>query len=429
MENQANNKQTNKIKNHITNFFARRDPLEYFIALMVFSIVVFAIFTIFLRDRNIQSLFFINGIDKFMDFFNSVRDVSQGTGAYTERTVIYPPMANLIFLVCEKLMPNEYTTTSFDLRKSWVNYPSCIVVFVIFMFLCLALYYYIHFREVKSLGVKGVIFSIFILINVSVFYLVERGNIVLLSMCGASFFIFNYNSENKILKELSLVALAFSFSIKLYPAMLGWVLVVNKDWKSIIRLVIYALVFLIVPSFFFGGPKCFIWLFENIKSFSSSKVEIDAVDEINLSKLKIYRGLYVIFRKFTSILSYVLILVFLVAPFFMKSEWKVVLLGCAALFSVPSVTSLYAWIIFLIPLIAFMKTEKLRGINWVYFFAIIIPFLFIPKFISLDFLVNPLTLNSCAVIICSIVIGIALIVDCCIIVVKSIKEKKLNKLQ
>ena len=36
-----------------------------------------------------RRLFFRNGADCFMDFFNSARDAAQGAGAYTERGIIY----------------------------------------------------------------------------------------------------------------------------------------------------------------------------------------------------------------------------------------------------------------------------------------------------------------------------------------------------
>ena len=72
----------------------RRDPAEYFIVLMLLSLSVFFLRCVIAGSDAFIGVFFLNGEDLFMDFLNSLRDVSHGVGVYTERHVIYPPLAN-----------------------------------------------------------------------------------------------------------------------------------------------------------------------------------------------------------------------------------------------------------------------------------------------------------------------------------------------
>ena len=52
----------------------------------------------------------------------------------------------------------------------------------------------------------------------------------------------------------------------------------------------------------------------------------------------------------------------------------------AVLLTFSSIFSAYNWLMLLPALLAFMRTEKLQGINWIYFFSMSIPFyVYIPK--------------------------------------------------
>lgn len=424
MQNFENEQKQNTISAKIKDFLKRKNPTEYFIAIMILSIVIFGVFSILKGVNHLRSLFFLDGKDAFMDFFNSVRDASVYSGAYTDRNVIYPPMANLLFLLFNLIIPDAYTNTDFTQRQTWMNYPLCIVAIAIFVVITITLYLFVFSRETKFIKKGRFIFCIFLILNVPIFHLVERANIIILSTTCAVFFLFNYDSENRVLKELSLILLAFSFSLKLYPAVLGWVLVCDKKYKEIIRLVIYALLMLIIPSFFFGGPKCIWWMIENIINFSKIRVGYDDVIVENIQKIGFSQVILKVYQIFTLIASVICIITFLVSSFFIKDKWKLLLFACSAFFSIPPVTALYGWIIFFVPLFLFLKTEKLEGINWIYFFLMILPFTFIPEIISLDFLQNAPTYNSLITKASSIILVFVLCFDGIYTIVKSKKDGK-----
>ena len=250
----------------------KRTPENFFgifAVAMALSLAVFSIFCLIGGICQFTSLFLLHGDDLFMDFFNSIRDVSQGTGVYTERHVIYPPMANLIFLICMRFVPEEYASTSFEDRESWANYPSAVLVCFLFLFVFTILLLLALQKNLPGHGGKKAVLVFFLIVNPPVLYLLERANLLLLSILSLAVYALYYNAGQKWKRELALLALAFSFSIKLYPAVFGWFLIVDKRYKEAIRCILYGIAMFLIPSFFFGGPVSIFWTFENIFSYST----------------------------------------------------------------------------------------------------------------------------------------------------------------
>ena len=76
-----------------------------------------------------------------------------------------------------------------------------------------------------------------------------------------------YGERLKKLREAGLVALALATALKLYPVVFAWMLLTEKRYREILRLVLYTAVLFIAPSFFFGGPVCFLWMAFNALLF------------------------------------------------------------------------------------------------------------------------------------------------------------------
>ena len=213
-------------------------------------------------------LFFNHAIDTFMDFFNSARDASLFDGVYIERGVIYPPLANLIFLIFARLMPTEYMATEFDERLQWPHYPGAIAVSLVYLAVTAAAVVLLYRRtfagRARWLMVLGCLAA---LCNISTVYGMERGNLVLLSTAATAYFCLTFDAESKKLREAGLVALAFATALKLYPIVFAWMLLTEKRYWEIVRLALYTTVLFIAPSFFFGGPVCFLWMAFNALVF------------------------------------------------------------------------------------------------------------------------------------------------------------------
>ena len=141
-------------------------------------------------------------------------------------------------------------------------------------------------------------------------------------------FILYRNSENPLLRELACLALAIAAGFKLYPAFLGVLLLRDKNYLAAVRTVLYGVVCLCFPLFFFneGLFGLTLW-FRVLFDFSGSRGEPwigngfsnilaeagHAVDKLLGTQLGY--GSY-------ALLGIVLAAVLLVCSFFMDKEWN-----------------------------------------------------------------------------------------------------------
>ena len=103
-------------KSGLKSAFRELTPGKLFVFCVLFGAAWCVLYYFFNPNAGFEKLFFRSGEDMFMDFFNSVRDAAQFARVYTERRVIYPPLANLLFLIFSRFLPASYTDTAFAER-------------------------------------------------------------------------------------------------------------------------------------------------------------------------------------------------------------------------------------------------------------------------------------------------------------------------
>ena len=364
-------------KKTLLSLNSENPAVNFFVGAVLLSALVYILIGLIFRKGDLTTIFFTGCGDSFMDFFNSVRDAAQGVAVYTERHVIYPPLANLIFLAISFFTPDAYNNTEFSLRYSWTEYPAAIAVAVIWCVICLATFVVIFTFAQKKLSVaKRVLVSLLMFFSVPILYLLERGNIIILTLFALALYAFTYNSKSKIKRELGLIALAFAFAIKLYPVVFGWFLIADKRFKEAIRCAIYGVALLVIPSFFFGGFSCFHQIFLNIFSFSSGTGNM-------LSIMLEYIGMPPLGQSIMIALVYAWVFIcgvcFAISPFIRKDQpYKTWSLGLVTILCVPSLTSIYSWAFMLIPLIMLFCRSELTKKDMTYSVMMTVPFVFLP---------------------------------------------------
>lgn len=391
------------------------DPKKYstvFCGAVLASILVWLILSLIMGKELWTSVFFRHTTDAFMDFFNSVRDASLGEGAYTERHVIYPPMANLLFMLASKITPDAYNGTSFEERRSWSEYPQNVALIVAVTAVCailllLILRLSLRMRGIRAWGIAAVAFF-----GIPCLNMLERGNIMILSLVGVMVYALTYHSENKWLRELGLLALAFSFSLKLYPLLFAWILLGDKRYGDFLRCFLYSAVLLILPSFCFGGPRCLLYIVENILFFSSG-------EKSALAMMALYSGIP---QRIVSLMAYawfaVCALAFAVTPFVHREDWKKWTVGCVVFLVFPSLTSIYAWALFLIPLLMLFDREEQGKRNLAYFIPMALPFLFVPILTPV-----PVTANTFLAYVCLAALSWWTVIDTARMTVRYLRER------
>ena len=390
---------------------------KLFVLLMSFSFAIYTIFYIIRGEADYVDIFFIRTSDLFMDFFNSVRDASQGERVYSVRHVIYPPMANLLYLIFSRFLPSSYNDTGWSKRATWADHTEAVLLITFITMICAILLFFLVYEKLNvTKGVKF-LFALFAVINIPLLYMMERGNIIFFCLISLMVYAFTYSSESKLFREIGLIALAFAFSLKLYPVVFGYFLLIDKRYKDAIRCTVYGILMLIIPSFFFGGPSCFVQIAENIFSFSSGT---------GASSVSVISGYSGIPMGIISALAYLWCLVcafcFAVGPFVHSERWKVWMMGLITFMCVPSLTSLYLWSFFLIPVIFFINSGKANGKNIFFFVMMISLFTFtVLRFNSW------LTINSFLIYPITATLSIVAVVDTLVTGVKKLKAIKQNK--
>lgn len=363
----------------------------------------------------VNKIFFNYTGDFFMDFFNSIRDASLGLGSYTERHVIYPPMANLIFVLFSKITPDAYNATPFYQRMTWNVYGINVILCVAFAVCCTALFALAIYRSLEAPKNKKILFTFVAVFSVPFLFMIERGNIMVLAVISLFCYLLAYDSEKWWVRELGLLALAFSFSLKLYPIMFAWILIADKRYKEFFRCAFYSAILLILPTFAFEGPSCLLIILENIFGFSTGTKNVLSV----ISK-------YTTIPKFlVSGAAYTLFLLcaacFALSAFLYREKherWRIWILGCITFVAFPSLSSLYAWLLFLIPLVLIFNQGFLMKDVQGYFIPVMLPFLFIP--ISLPY---QLTANTILMYVCLFFLEIYVVCD----TVRTIKQRRKRK--
>lgn len=415
----------------------KKDLKNLYMLLVGISAVAFFVLCLVMGNGTNATLFFRNGTDFFMDCFNQIRDCAQGKEVYSERHVIYPPMANLIFLILSRFTRNVYNDSNFEMRYSWKIYSSSLILLMLIFAVCAITMFALIFKVTKRGSVnRRMVFAAMATLSVPILYMLERGNMLILCVIALLVYAFSYHSDSKFAREIGLLALAFAFSLKLYPAVFGWFLIADKRYREAIRCVIYGVAMLILPSFFFGGPIFVIkTLYANVTSWSSGSGNdlLRAMQALNFSEGQ---------QGFVNALIYVWILVcavcFALSPFLRPEKpWKTWILGIITILCVPSLTGLYTWAFLLIPLIMLTDRETVQSKHMAYVVLITVPFMFIPLgMFSLQPLLNliapgvsapSLSLATIWIYVMTAVLSIFVVVDTLIDFGRIFTKKKLEK--
>ncbi len=339
----------------------------------IFGIVVIVSFIMWLiaiifDPESIQRDLFFRRMEDFWADATNTTGYAHNPNPYLDSSkglinVQYPPLAYAMFY----LLARAAGTVSIPYLDYFHN-PLWTFLFVTALIVTIVLMYTLIINKLGgSVKTDNVLVGIAICVSYPMLFTVERANIILIAAVAVMIFLFYYNSESKVKKEIALISLAFAAGLKLSPALFGILLIYNKDWKAAIRTIIYGLLFFFVPFFFFNGGL------EVVKGFLNNfglNLELKAsVSSLGINGIvKFYYGIVV--RALTgiypdtfngnldtivSIVKYILTLIILISGFFIKENWKRILNVSIILIIIPEVSVKYC-LLYIIPFITiFLK--------------------------------------------------------------------------
>lgn len=330
--------------------------------------------------------------DTFMDHFNSVYDCYDGN-PYSHK-VIYPPLANLFYLMCAKLTPNAYFETN------WYTFPggndirfqsSAMMIMIAVIISTVLLIFVMFGKLLKDKGINNKIicflFPASMAFSYPVLFTIERGNIVLLSVCFLMIFVVFYNSHNKYLRELAYISLAISVGLKIYPVVMGLILIFEKQWKAVIKVLLYGILFFFGPFVFFDGYHGLNKLLSNLvyntyylgefgygykvsfENFFSAMNDLLFSGTVNVVAVKVAAIAIIFLCTLTALIT--------------KKRWTRFFMLTILSINLVSISYSYSLMFLLIPLFYFIKEYKVTSFRHLCFALIFtIPFIYVPPVFS-----------------------------------------------
>lgn len=359
-----------RLKNNIDKIF--------FVAIIL-NFVVLVVNIVFLSKSDIISSQYLS-VDGnyFGDFFESLFfSIKEDLYQYGN---IYPPFCYLILYLMAKLFPNaaQYGDP-FSMRDTQVGR----MMYISVVALCILTIAFCILQATKAKPAKKVMTLFAVLFTLPMFVLIDRGNMLLIALVFSFIFVVFYDSENKVLREIALISLAIAAAIKIYPAVLGVLLIKKGNVKVIIRTVVYGILFFCVPFAFFGGTDAVVQFIQNLQVGVEERqlFEGSINCQVNLSAVvsTIYRffynhpsdAQYAAIETFSKYLSYVLAVQFAVGAFLSKSKWKKVLSLSAIILIIPGFSYSYCIASYLPAVMLYIAENKRRKSDLLYLLPLV----------------------------------------------------------
>lgn len=328
-----------------------------FYGMMAAGLILLLLHCVVYDGNPLERILFWNPEDTFMDFYNSLYHTWEW--APYERGCIYPPFTYLIYGILRKLIPGRTVMAgSLAIRDSQTGQ----MAFMWYSLAAIVLLALLVYKNKKGRLREKCFCVVALLFSSPFLYTLERGNIVILTLVFLLFYLFYYDADNRVLRELALIALAMAVSTKIYPAVFGLLLLRDRRYKEAVRCVIYGILVFVLPFLFFGGFGNIMVLFQNIFRTSDEFAKLGYGYKVNITNtLGALADLMHIRSegalKLIRYSPYVLLLLAAVGAYFVKERWKAVGILAALLAVIPNFSYIYTMIFLTLPLLLFLDKE------------------------------------------------------------------------
>lgn len=288
----------------------------------------------------------------------------------------YPPLSYIIFYYFSKLVNIEPYINAEYFLSMYFEPRFIIIYFIVVAVSLILLYELIRSSQERTGEEMKFLIAFSVIISQPLISSVERGNTIIWTFFFVLLYILYYDSENAIKKELALISLGIAVAFKITPAALGILLIYNKQWKEIIRTIIYGIVIFFLPFLFFQGgfmniPIMFRNILLNIAGFSGINATRHGCTLVNCL---INMGLQNndLIDSICGSISGGISVILLMTAFLFKEKWKMILNVCMVLLILPGHVEPYC-ILYLIPaILLFLREETHPVIDWLYMAAFLL---------------------------------------------------------
>ena len=336
-----------------------------FVGIMLISAVIWLVCVLFtsLAPRALQ-VFYKSGEELFYDYYHSI-GVAVQSNPYEAippqgQDHAYPPLAYAIYSIFRGLVHVDGIYDFREVGQIAAIRPLTFILYGLYALFAVALFAIVK-KQIKTTNLMAGLITLAFMVSKPMLFAMDRSNIIMLAMLLNTFFIFYHKSDNKIIRELSLIALAISAGIKLTTALLGVMLIYDKQWKEAIRTVIYGIVAAVAPFMFFRGGLSLIPMFlNNINEHLTSYRITDGTVYGCLQHIRKFYDFEFVYQSIKVMSVVGAILVILAVPL-MKRSWQKILALTMVLVFAPSVSQFYCLIYLTPAIIAFLGESEGKG--------------------------------------------------------------------
>lgn len=349
-----------------------KDKYLMFLFIMLSFDIVFWISVFISNGRTLENILFCQNSQTFMDYFECIcigKNPYEGNGSY-------PPMAYVFFSFFSKMIPDDILEQGmFICRNTQLGMYSMLLFFItaiIFNGYIIKKYFYEDCLKKKLL-----LFCI--TSSLPVIFLSERMNIVIYIMPLMYIFIMNYRSDNLYKRNVAYISLAIASSLKMYPALLGFLVIKRKNIKEAFVLIGYGILFFVKPFILFGGSDGVRGFFDNFfNSLTALGTNLGFGYKVNIDNTISWVGYMLGIQESSNIISTVFKIIIVVLTIICISfateddEWKCITLLVLLMLLIPQFSFVYSLILLFPSLFLFLDKEKSNLDNiYIFLFAII----------------------------------------------------------
>jgi len=297
----------------------------------------------------------------FIDHFRHIGYASDIKNFYfNTQDATFPPFAYLLYYLLYRINPDLWGVNDWkvcrDYQYNMLVYIILVIIVVLIFKLIVDKLLTMYSNEKNFLLVLAIILSAPMMAGA-----IERGNISFLTAVMVLAALYFKDSEKKWQRELALVLIAMAAGLKMYPAIVGVIYIVEKRYKEAIRLVIYGLIVFLVPFAFCGGINGLIqylkilFFFENQGYRSWTNVRNYLLSISDLLGQYENSGSFV---KYFKIAENLYMLLCIISMFKTKEKWKYALYTAGVMALYVPFSYRYTSVYMIIPLIMYLRERE-----------------------------------------------------------------------
>ena len=343
-----------------------RDKKKAFYVIMWLFIAGSFCFGVLSHGATISTLLHNFPNDTYMDLFNSMQ---YGNQPY-ENQVIYPPLANCIYGIMAQFIPkDQLMEPPFIFRDTQMGR----MVLGIYIILTTVLFLYAVQKLYRGSVEEQFLLCLTLLLSAPSLYVLERGNLIFVSMSCILFYLYGYGSKKTYVRHLAFISLAIATAIKIYPAILGLLLVREKRWKDVFVCILWGMAIFLIPFAFVGGIKELPVMVANILNCGKDMALNGFGHKVNITNTFGWIGdllgqerVFDLLGNLLAISSVVLAIVITLFGDFKGAKWKIVAVPSLAMITFPGFSFVYS-LIFVVPsLLLFLTEDDKCRTDWIY---------------------------------------------------------------